>query len=104
MTEGYTTDKQWAMLGDIQDPLFGSPWETELSYTGLGYTQYLLNQYSRSHWIENYIGYRLPWAEPETLERLAASEEVQAMPVYPNAGSIRVIGDTVVVKFQDAVK
>ena len=104
MTEGYTTDKQWAMLGDISDPLLGSPWETEISYTGLGYTRYLMNQYSRTHWIENYVGYRLPWADQQTLDALAASEEVQAMPCYPDAGSVRVIGDTVVVKFQDGAK
>lgn len=104
MTEGYTTDKQWAMLGDIGDPLLGSPWETEISYTGLGYTRYLMNQYSRTHWIENYVGYRLPWADQQTLDALAASEEVQAMPCYPDAGSVRVIGDTVVVKFQDGAK
>ena len=101
MTEGYTTDKQWALLGDIQDPLFGGPWNDEISYTGLGFTEYLLNQYSRNNWIENYIGYEIPEADEETLTALAASDEVRSMPCYPNAGSIRVIGDTVVVKFQN---
>ena len=104
MTEGYTTDKQWALLGDIQDPLFGGPWNEEITYSGLGFTEYLLNQYSRICWIENYIGYDLPMADSEKTNALAASEEVRAMPCYPNAGSIRVIGDTVVVKFQDIVK
>ena len=99
MTEGYTTDKQWALLGDIQDPLFGSPWEEELTYTGLGFTEYLMNQYSRRDWIENYIGYDIPRADAETIAALAETEEVKAMPCYPNAGSIRVIGDAVVVKF-----
>lgn len=101
MTEGYTTDKQWAMIGDIQDPLFGSPWDDEITYTGLAFTEYLLNQYSRNNWIENYIGYEIPMADPETTTALAETEEVQAMPCYPNAGSIRVVGDTVVVKFQN---
>lgn len=101
MTEGYTTDKQWAMLGDIQDPLFGGPWNDELSYTGLGFTEYLLNQYSRNNWIENYVGYKIPMADPDAAAALAETEEVRAMPCYPNAGAIRVIGDTVVVKFQD---
>lgn len=99
MTEGFTTDKQWALLGDIQDPLFGSPWEEEISYTGLGFTAYLLNQYSRGDWIENYIGYDIPRADAQTRAALAETEEVKAMPCYPNAGSIRVIGDFVVVKF-----
>ena len=101
MTEGYTTDKQWALLGNVQDPLFGSPWEDEISYTGLGYTQYILNQYSQGDWIENYIGYELPMADEETKAALAALDEVKAMPCYPNAGSIRMVGDAVVVKFQD---
>ena len=101
MTEGYTTDKQWAMIGDIQDPLFGGPWDDEITYTGLAFTEYLLNQYSRENWIENYIGYEIPMADPETTTALAETEEVQAMPCYPNAGSIRVVGDAVVVKFQN---
>ena len=99
MTEGFTTDKQWALMGDIQDPLFDSPWQEEISYTGLGFTQYLLNQYSRRDWIENYIGYDIPRADAQTIAALAETEEVRAMPCYPNAGSIRVIGDVVVVKF-----
>ena len=103
MTEGYTTDKQWALLGNVQDPLFGSPWEEEISYTGLGFTQYILNQYSQGDWIENYIGYDLPMASEEEKLELAATEEVKAMPCYPNAGSIRIVGDTVVVKFQDII-
>ena len=99
MTEGFTTDKQWAMIGDIQDPLFGSPWQEEITYTGMGYTEYLLNQYSRNDWIENYVGYHIPRADDETLAALAETEAVRTMPVYPNAGSIKVIGDTVVIKF-----
>lgn len=99
MTEGFTTDKQWAFVGDIRDPLFGGPWNDEISYTGLGFTEYLLNQYSRVNWIENYIGYDIPRADAGTIAALAQTEEVRAMPCYPNAGSIRVIGDVVVVKF-----
>lgn len=101
MTEGYTTDKQWALLGDVEDPLLGSPWEDEITYTGLGFTRYIMNQYSLGDWIENYIGYELPMADEETEAALAALEEVKAMPCYPNAGSIRVVGDAVVVKFQE---
>lgn len=101
MTEGYTTDKQWAILGDVQDPLFGCPWDEEITYTGLGFTQYILNQYSQGDWIENYIGYDLPMASEEAKLELVATEEVKAMPCYPDAGSIRIVGDTVVVKFQD---
>lgn len=101
MTEGFTPEKQWAVLGDIDDPLFGSPWEEDAIYGGLGFTQYLLNQYSRNDWIENYIGYEVPQVSDEKLAELKNSEEVQAMPCYPSEGSIKVIGETVVIKFQE---
>ena len=104
MTEGYTTDKQWAMLGSIEDPLLQSSWSDEISYVGFWFTEHELNEYSRNDWIENYIGYDLPMAEDEALAALAQTEEVRAMPCYPNAGSIRIIGDTVVIKFQDIAK
>lgn len=100
MTEGYTPDKQWALLGDIQDPLFGAPWEEEVSYTGLGFTEYLLNQYSRENWIENYVGYEIPMADEQTCAELSRMQEVMEMPCWPSAGSTKVIGDTVIVKFQ----
>lgn len=101
MTEGFTTDKQWAMIGDIQDPLLGGPWNDELSYDGFWFTEHELNEYCREDWIENYLGYELPMADDETVAALAGSEEIKAMPCYPNAGSIQVIGDTVVIKFGD---
>lgn len=101
MTEGYTAQTKWAFIGDIDDPLFQSPWQDEVIYGGSGYTQYLMNQYSRPNWFQNYIGYTLPMAEEETVAALAASAQVQAMPCFPDNGSIKVIGDTVVIKCQD---
>ena len=38
--------------------------------------------------------------EAEILE-LSASDEVREMPCWPNAGSIKVIGDKVVIKCQE---
>lgn len=101
MTEGFTPDKEWAMIGDIDDPLFGSPWEEDAFYGGLGFTEYLLNQYSRNDWIENYIGYEIPVADAEEISRLNSLEQVQNMPCWPSEGSVQVIGDTVVIKFQN---
>lgn len=101
MTEGYTSDKQWVFLGQIEDPLLSSPWDDEISYTGLGFTEYLINQYSRNDWIENYIGYDLPMADEATVNRLAALEQVQQMPCWPDAGATLVLEDTVIVKFRN---
>lgn len=101
MTDGFTPDKQWALVGQIEDPLLESPWTYEITYSGLGFTDYLLNQYSRDSWIENYVGYRVPMADEETISRLCQTREFQSMPCWPSAGSIEVLEDVVVVKFQN---
>ena len=101
MTEGFTPEKDWAILGDVNDPLLHSAWEEDAFYDGLGFTQYLLNQYSRNDWIENYIGYDIPEASEERIAELAESQEVRSMPCWPSEGSVKVIDDTVVVKFQE---
>lgn len=99
MTEGFTGDKQWALLGQIQDPLLHSKWDVEATYGGNSYASHMLGGYSRNAWIENYIGYTLPLVGEERLEELESMEEVKAMPCWPDAGSIRVMEDTVVIKF-----
>lgn len=101
MTEGFTYDKKWAFIGDIQDPLLSSPWEYETRYGGNQHTKLLLNSYSRTNWINNYIGYTLPQATNEDISQLIQNEEVRAMPCWPNQGSIKVIEDSVVIKFQE---
>lgn len=101
MTENFTPDKEWAFLGDIDDPLLECAWEENAFYGGLGFTQYLLNQYSRPNWIENHIGYRVPLAEDEQCRALAKLPQVQDMPCWPSQGSVAVVGDTIVIKFQE---
>lgn len=101
MTEGFTSETEWVFIGEVDDPLFASPWEEEAIYGGSGYTEYLLNQYSRPNWIQNYIGYTVPMASDETVARLMEMDEVKEMPCMPDAGSIKVIENTVVIKFQD---
>lgn len=52
------------------------------------------------HFLRYYNGFTGPvfTGDSETATTLAATEEVQAMPCYPRDGSVRVIGDKVVVK------
>lgn len=102
VTEGFDADKQWALLGEIEDPLLESPWEDMANYGGNYFTGRLLNQYSRNNWIQSYFGYRVPAVSEEKAAQLWQTEEVKVMPCWPSEGSIRVIGDTVVVKFQEA--
>ncbi len=48
-----------------------------------------------------YLGANMPFAERSAAKALAADARTQDMPVYPNAGSIRVIDGVVYVKFSE---
>ena len=72
----------FAWTGSIPSPFFG--------------TMFLLNTYSRTDFINNWLAYKPRYLDAENYEKLP---EVQAMPRYPDAGSIKVINDVVVVKF-----
>lgn len=102
MTEGFDAQKKWAMIGKIQDPLLRSWWQYEISYGGTEFTQYLINRESWFEWIRNYYGYTFPMAEEAEIQALSETEEVRNMPCWPSEGSIKVIGDTVVIKCQES--
>ena len=101
MADGFTPDMEWALIGDIEDPLLGCYWEYEMTYGGVEFTQWLLNRYSWWDWIHNYYGYAIPTASDEKIRVLAQSDAVRAMPCWPADGSIQVVGDTVVIKCQE---
>ena len=47
------------------------------------------------------MGVEIPYASDEKTEELAGMEQVKAMPCWPNAGSIAVVDNTMVVKFEE---
>lgn len=104
MTEGFTPEKKWALIGRVEDPLVQSYWQYEVRYGGVPDTLDSLNRYSRFNWIQNYIGYTPEILNEQEMKDILETEEVKAMPCWPSQGSIRVVGDVVVVKFQDAEK
>lgn len=101
MTEGFTSDKEWAFIGNVSDPLLNSFWMYETRYGGNVSSPNLINGYNWMAWLYNYIGYTVPRATEEAVTALSQTEEVKAMPCWPDQGSIQVIGDTVVIKFQE---
>lgn len=101
MTEGYDSDKKWAFIGSIRDPQFRSPWQYESLYGGNETAQLLVNRESRWYWFQMYCGYSIPTASQEETDSLAKLEEVRQMPCWPAAGSVKVIGDTVVIKCEN---
>lgn len=101
MTPGFDPEKKWALIGDIDDPLLNCFWRYEITCGGMDSIRGLINRQTRGNWIQNYFGYLIPTASEEQVAELCTSEEVQAMPVWPSAGSIQAIGDTMVIKFQE---
>lgn len=101
MTPGFDGEKKWAFLGQIEDPLFYSYWDHVPIYGGNASREGLINGYSGVVWPVNYFGYSPKLASSEERAQLQELPEVQAMPCWPDYGSIAVVEDTMVIKFQD---
>ena len=104
MTPGYTPEKTWAFLGDLDDPKMYELWYEEPTYGGIigCSAEGLMNAgHSKTTWFDNYIGYGVGFAPQEQCQMLAEDPAVKQMPTWPSAGSIQVVGEYVVVKFQD---
>lgn len=101
MTEGFTSDQKWAFLGTTEDPQLYSPWESQIFYGGMSSARELIKGYSFPDWIRYYAGRSPTYLSAEECDALAQTAQVKAMPCYPDYGSIQIINDTVVVKFQE---
>lgn len=101
MTEGFTTDLEWAFLGTVEDPLLHSAWGYEHWFLGSMSAGDLLSWDSYWHWIQQYCGYTVPLAGDGAEQELWENETVRQMPCWPNAGSIKVVDNYVVIKFQE---
>ena len=62
MTEGFNTEKDWAFIGSIDDPLMYNSWQEEAIYGGNNAAVDLINKYSRNWWIRYSFGYSIPQA------------------------------------------
>ena len=104
MTEDFDSTKKWAFIGKIDDPLMGNVWQNQ-QVIGAGSTNNtnrdFLVAYSWKRWFGAYTGYNIPLASDDSVQELKKSAQVQEMPCWPDNGSVQVIGDTVVIKFQD---
>ncbi len=69
------------------------------SFETLGSNSIPLDDYAWKKFLQEWIGFQPEEVDDETWDHLECLPEVQAMPCYPDDGSIRVIEDTVVVKF-----
>lgn len=105
MTEGFDTNKKWAFIGNFNDPLFSDPWQDMTILGGNSSSLGLINAtYSNIYFVRHYFGYTIPMADSHTVERLEESEEIKAMPCWPNDGSVKILDDTIVIKLDNIKK
>lgn len=101
MTEGFDTEKKWLFVGTNVDPMIDNPWQEVPIYGGAEDTNRMISAYSWQHWIRHYLGYNIPLADKNAEESILQTEEFAAMPCWPAEGSVKVIDDVVVIKFQE---
>lgn len=101
MTEGFSTDKKWAFIGNITDPLLREVWDKAPMYGGNAKRNDLLNSYSRKDWIKVYMGYKPKFANDEEIIEITEMKDYESMPYWPNEGSIKTINEFIVVKLSD---
>lgn len=108
MTEGYTPDKAWAVVGDrIEDPNMWDIWNVVPVYGGFAgnNARALMNvSYSVRMWFDLYLGYGVNAASPEAVDALKTDPRVQQMPCWPSQGSLQVVDDFVVIKLQETTE
>lgn len=94
--EGFDEGCSLAVIG-VQDNLLYKAEELDTELL-LGPSVDLINIYSRESFFREYLGFDIPFASAEELERIQGTAEFQAMAEYPYYGSVRRIGDCIVVK------
>lgn len=93
----FDEDTQLAVMGRWQYPDYFFR-KFDFTYHLFGHLNSSPAEYSMDRFLEYYIGFPIPFAEPWDKEEIQNSEEYQQMPVYPYYGSIQMFDDILVVK------
>jgi hypothetical protein len=86
---------------NIDDPTFTlKTGETPFNYGGI--QNIVLNEYldSRVKTVKNYLGYSYSEIATNSKEYEAYRDQILSMKKYPNYGSIKVIDDVILVRFE----
>ena len=103
MAPGYRQDLLLAFIGDdITDRTFFNEVYSRSGHIYGGYTGDSNYKKAGRSYFANYLGFHQPEASAAQVAELAATDEARNMPCYPDDGSIRVIGEFIVVKLENA--
>lgn len=93
----FTEGTKLAVIGTWDDPDF---YEENLGFTNCltGVTGFKPDSYSKERFLQYYLGFTVPFASEEEQAAIATSPEFEEMAVYPYYGSMRKIGDVMVIK------
>lgn len=98
-TDGYQASMEIALIGYPQDSTFYRNDEFA-SYNMGGRTQDLVNIYCREKFLYRYMGFKPAFTDDLTAEERS---EAESMPLYPDDGSIKVVGNKVIVKMNKII-
>lgn len=104
MTEGYTAEKKWVVVGEVDKFTLYDMWYEVPYYGGIvGSTgSGLFNAtYSRNFWFALYMGGIPTQASQEEQLSVQQDSRVAEMPCWPAEGSVLVVDDYLVIKFQE---
>ena len=99
-TPGFNESSKIALVGSAQKTVY---YHTKLEEFGgdiMGTRGVTVNSYTRQEFIQRYIGMDVPFASEKEIEKIKESGEYKEMPIYPYYGSVKKIGDYIVVKFE----
>ena len=97
MSPDFTEGTRLAVIGTWDDPDFYGE-NLDFTNTLTGVTGFKPDSYSKDRFLEYYIGFSIPLASVEEQAEIANSPEFAEMPVYPYYGSMKKIGDVLVVR------
>lgn len=98
-TEGYTDSAYVSFIhpgADFNDSIYIFPEFEPVTLLSYGNVKEYISDYSWQTFMRNWTGFNAAFKDPGEFESMP---EVQEMPSYPDSGSIKLIGDTIVVKF-----
>ena len=99
-TPGFDSSSKIALVGWAGNTLhFHTDFDSSISDIA-GTHGINVNAYTREAFIRNFIGTEIPFANQYEKEEIKKTAEFAEMPIYPYYGSIKKIGDYVVVKFE----